>query len=312
MQYPVPLTAPCGPPAKRCLTLWVRSACLALCFLLAAGHFSPVHARGKPSSLARRREAKRLYNQGRLAYREGNYEEAILKWQESYRISGHPLIYTSIANAYERLGKYPQALAALSKYRKAAPRREHKTLDARLESLRDRVEREEREEKKRREERQKRELALKQAEQSREKAKQKRQREKQEARAATRQRLRWIGWPMAGTGAALVVTGVSLGAVAASRRVDPNEACNQSGNALLCSAASADDIRSSNQLATIGDALWISGSVLAVGGASLLFFALRDDGGEKENKSAASRSIQATVSPYGNSHGAGLMVVGRF
>lgn len=300
-------------PALRCLR-WLFSGCFALSLLLVAGHFSPVQAANKPSRLAKRRQAKRLFNQARLAYRAGDYEEAILKWQESFRISQHPLIYTSIANAYERLGKYKEALDALRIYRKSAPRREHATLDARIDSLQERVERQERADERRRKERLKQEEALSRSKQARAAEKKKRLEDERSAREAKTKIWRWVGWPMAGTGAALVVTGISMGAVAASRRVDSNAACKTAGNSTLCSSDSADDIQSSNRLATVGDALWISGTVLALGGASFLFFGLRGDddqeNGVDSNREAKSGRIQ--LSPYAGPRGGGLVVVGQF
>ena len=86
-----------------------------------------------------RREAKRLFNKAHLAYRRGDYEEAILKWEQSFELSGEPLIYLSIANAYERLGDAERALDYLKRWRKKAPRREHEELDGRIESLEARV-----------------------------------------------------------------------------------------------------------------------------------------------------------------------------
>ncbi len=93
-----------------------------------------------------RREAKRLFNQAHLAYRRGDYEEAVVKWEQSFELSKEPLIFESIANAYERLGDPRQALEYLQRWRKKAPRREHKSLDSRIENLESRITRLEEEE----------------------------------------------------------------------------------------------------------------------------------------------------------------------
>src|SRR5262245_16617948 len=49
-------------------------------------------------------EAKKLFDQGSEAYADGKYEDAVNLWLKSYDLSGKPLIFESIGNAYERMG----------------------------------------------------------------------------------------------------------------------------------------------------------------------------------------------------------------
>lgn len=79
--------------------------------------------------------AKELYDNGAILYEEGEYEQAIVAWQAAYELSQEPLLYYNIANAYERLGRYDEAIDALAQYRAFAPSGERDALDRRLRNL---------------------------------------------------------------------------------------------------------------------------------------------------------------------------------
>ncbi len=79
--------------------------------------------------------ARELYENGAILYEEGRYEDAIVAWEEAYRLSDrHALLY-NIANAYERLGQYEEAIVALGRYRAYAPATEREVLDRRLRNI---------------------------------------------------------------------------------------------------------------------------------------------------------------------------------
>ena len=220
-----------------------------------------------------RREAKRLFNQAHLAYRRGDYEEAILKWEQSFELSGEPLIFLSIANAYERLGESRRALDYLKRWREKAPRREHEELDSRIERLEKRVA----------------ELDAEDAEKKRradEKAREQKKREDDlvKDRVPPPEQVDdsvdpWTvtGWTLVGVGGAAFITGLALDGVAASKRPAEAEACAGSGDQLYCREALKNDIQSSNTFAIVGDALWISGALVAAGGAVVLLTLAGDD-----------------------------------
>lgn len=110
---------------------------LALASLLALTGAAPAAAQwGRPSDDQR---ALQHYEIGERHYNEGSYEEAISQWLAAYRLSPRPLILFNIANAYERLGRYEEAIDALERYRAEAPPEEHAQLDARLTHLRERA-----------------------------------------------------------------------------------------------------------------------------------------------------------------------------
>lgn len=84
--------------------------------------------------------AQEVYENGSTLYAEGLYEDAIAAWQESYRLSGLHEILLNIANAYERLQRFEDAIAVLNRYRAYAKRGEREQLKARIAAIRVRME----------------------------------------------------------------------------------------------------------------------------------------------------------------------------
>ena len=73
-------------------------------------------------------KAKRLYQNGQELYDEGNYDAAILAWNEGYVLSNKAGFLKNIALAYEAKGEYEEALAKLNEYRAFAPLEEKEAL----------------------------------------------------------------------------------------------------------------------------------------------------------------------------------------
>ncbi len=112
---------------------------LLLLTALSLGLFGPVaRAQGTPD--ANQERAKELYQNGSLLYDEGRYEDAIIAFQEAYRLSEQPKLLYNIAQAQERLGRYQDALDTLSRYRAYAPAEEREALDRRIRNLERRLE----------------------------------------------------------------------------------------------------------------------------------------------------------------------------
>lgn len=84
--------------------------------------------------------ARELFENGVILYDEAQYEQAILAWQEAYRLSQRPLFHFNIANAYERLGDLESALDYLHRYRAYAPAEERGTLERRIRTIETRLE----------------------------------------------------------------------------------------------------------------------------------------------------------------------------
>jgi tetratricopeptide (TPR) repeat protein len=224
-----------------------------------------------------RKEAKRLFDQGHLAYRRGDYEQAILRWQDSYALCQEPLIFFNIHNAYEKLGQLKEALENLKKWRENAPRREHQELDEKIQSLERRVRVVDEEEQRRRAEEERR---------NKEDEERRRAAEPRPPDAGTEpdggmQPMQIAGFALVGVGGVAVIAGVVMDAVAASSRPDETEACTEDDGRLLCTDALRDDIETSNSLAIAGDVTWIVGAVLAATGAGLLIY-VEVTGGDSE------------------------------
>lgn len=83
--------------------------------------------------------ARELYENGEILYEEGRYEDAIVAFEEAYRLSGRPLLLFNIANAQERLGRWEEALTTLSRYRAYATADERDVLDRRISNLERRI-----------------------------------------------------------------------------------------------------------------------------------------------------------------------------
>lgn len=108
---------------------------------------APARAEGLPPapdpaaiSAADDARARELFENGALLYDEGRYEDAIVAWQESWRLSGRPLLLFNMANAAERLGRWNDAMDLLSRYRALAPADERETLDRRIGNIERRIE----------------------------------------------------------------------------------------------------------------------------------------------------------------------------
>ncbi|MCB9677811.1 MAG: hypothetical protein H6737_22095 [Alphaproteobacteria bacterium] len=79
--------------------------------------------------------AKELYQNGADLYNEGRYQEAVLAWEEAYRLSDRPKILFNIANAYERMGDIQKALDQLFRYKVYAKADERDQIERRIRML---------------------------------------------------------------------------------------------------------------------------------------------------------------------------------
>lgn len=80
--------------------------------------------------------AVELFENGRILYEEGQYREAIVAWEESFRLSEKPGLLYNMASAHERLGEYSEAIEMIARYRAFAPSEERESLDRRVRNLR--------------------------------------------------------------------------------------------------------------------------------------------------------------------------------
>ena len=81
--------------------------------------------------------ARELYKNGTVLYKEGSYKEAVLAFQEAYRLSKrHALLY-NIAKSQEKMQNFSAAIESLQTYRIYAPNQEQDTLRKHIDILRD-------------------------------------------------------------------------------------------------------------------------------------------------------------------------------
>lgn len=85
-----------------------------------------------PTDLER---AKQLFDNGKTLFEEGNYEDAVRAWQQSYGLSEKPVLLFNIASAAERMGDFDAALEALNTYRAFAKPEERESLQRRMRNL---------------------------------------------------------------------------------------------------------------------------------------------------------------------------------
>lgn len=112
-------------------------------FLLAA---TPAGAQDTPELGAEDLElAKTLFENGRTLYREARYREAIIAWEEVYRLTKKPAILYNLGNAHEHLGEFEAAIDAFNRYRAFAEPGERDELERKINNL-DRMAREKRDE----------------------------------------------------------------------------------------------------------------------------------------------------------------------
>lgn len=65
--------------------------------------------------------AKAHYDKAQALYGQGAYDEAIVEYQEAYRLKPHPNVLYNIAQAYERLLDYAQSVSWFERYLAEAP-----------------------------------------------------------------------------------------------------------------------------------------------------------------------------------------------
>jgi hypothetical protein len=197
-------------------------------------------------------EAKRLFDDGAVAFGSGNYDEAIRLWEQSYAISQAPLIRYNIANAWEKLGDFRKTRENLAVWRAAAPPEEQGMLDKRLQNLDARIAREDEAARKAADDKAAREAA-------------------ERAAAAAAQAKSWLPGVIVGSvGVAAVIAGVTVDGVAASKRPPSSLCMKSSSGQTLCQVAAESGITTSNRMAIAGDVTWIVGAAAVAAGVVLV------------------------------------------
>lgn len=287
-------------------------------FAPAVAHAQPKKPPPPPAKDPKIAEAKKLFDEGSAAYSDGKYEDAVKAWEKSYELSQKPLIFESIASAYERMGDKKKAREYLAKWREAAPKDEQEQLDARIKNLDARIAAAEKEEAARKEAEEKAKASGSSANKAAE--------EEAKAKDAARSTRLKIAIGVGAAGVLAVGAGIVLDVIAAGQRPDPNTECLKTGDRTLCKESAKAGIESSSTLALAGDISWIAGAVIVAGGAALIITlppagkppsAKGAEGDKdapktpgKEGRKAPSRWL--SVAPIVSPTSGGVGVTGRF
>jgi hypothetical protein len=251
-------------------------------------------------------EAKGHFDRGADLYAQGAYEEALAEWRKAHDISGHPLIFESMANAYERLGKPREAKEALVKWREAAPPEEHAVLDRRLANLDARAKKLDEEE-----------AAAKAAAEKNAASSGGPAGDEEEGLLGP---LGIAGVVVGAVGVGLIGGGVVVGVVASGQRPEEAEVCRAGDGGSLCLGTAKEDIDSSATLALVSDIMWIGGAVATAAGGTMLILDLTGALEEEEAAEApatdarrrAAPRAKAQLAPTAGPSGAGLSFRGTW
>jgi tetratricopeptide (TPR) repeat protein len=263
--------------------------------------------------------ARELYLRGDRLYAEGSYDDAIVALKEAYELSHRPALLFNIANAYERLGRYEEALVYLNQYAPSAPEHQQHIVLKRIRAIEQRAE----------EQRQR----DRQPEQRREGARSTTpaapparapssgpasssdlpvteypaaasdaglpEALSPEARAAQRQRL--LGYAIGGGGLVAIGIGTAFGVSASSLRSDAEDQCASNGDALLCPTSARDALSDADGRALVADIAWGLGLAAVGVGVYLVLDASGDEAG-------TSTALRSTLT----AGGAGVSLVHAF
>ena len=92
-----------------------------------------------------RERAQVMFEYGADLYDQGNYEAAINAWRGALELSGEPVIHYNIANAFERLGNFEEAIEHNQAYLPHASSDEIATIESRIQWLETRIQHQEEE-----------------------------------------------------------------------------------------------------------------------------------------------------------------------
>lgn len=205
------------------------------------------HASAQASADQRARE---LYLQGDRHYSEGRYELAVTAFQESYALSGRPLLLYNLANAYERLGRHVEALDALRRYQPHASPDEQLTLSSRIAALEARI-----------------------AQQMAQEAQARPEPSPEPVEESRDSSLMVAGLATAGGGVALLVVGTVMGVLALDARSEAQNGCVELGDrerTTLCDASVRDALERDGTYALVADIGIATGIAAIAAGATLV------------------------------------------
>lgn len=227
----------------------VRLGSIALVVLastLSAGGAAAAPTRGEASGTSAR--ALDLFEQSARAYREGRFEEVVVKLLEARKLKPEPVLLYNLARAYEALGRWDEAAGAYAQYLEEEPAAaDRKAIEGRIATLRAQAA----------------ELAAARRPVTSDEA----SAEAEPGAARTPERERdtfpsFVPWAIAGAGAAMAATGIGFGVAAQGKHDDAV------GEPVQRRAADLQD--SAETLAQVSTVMVVIGAVLVASGVSWL------------------------------------------
>lgn len=273
--------------------------------LLGSGTASAQERAPAERELSPDERARELYLRGDRLYAEGSYDDAIVALKEAYELSHRPALLFNIANAYERLGRYEEALLYLNQYAPSAPDHQQHIVLKRIRALEQRAE----------------------------------ERRDEDGRAAPAPPARapavgtspspssgaalpaaaypepldtssaateatgrppLLGYAIGGAGLVAIGVGTVFGISASSLRSDAEGQCRGNGDVLLCPASARESLSDASSRALVADIAWGLG-LAAVGVGVYLVL-------DNDSESGTSTALRSTAT----AGGAGVSLVHAF
>lgn len=236
-------------------------------------------------------EARKLFREGDKLYAEGDYEGAVVAFEKAYELSKREALKYNMANAYERLGRYEAAIAALRDYLPHTKPEEQAVVRRRVEKLEKRVEDQR--------------IKAQQAEVNSESSPPPAARSSAQARANASvdegTPAPVLGYAMLGVGAVGLGVGTFFGLRALGDKSDGEGACVDSSRGRLCPSSAQAALDGAQSKALIADVSLGVGIVASALGAYLVL----STGPEK---SASTHILRVS----GGSHGGEVRLIGTF
>lgn len=212
--------------------------------------------------------ARDAFHRGDRMYLEGDYEGAVVAFEQAYSLSGRIEMLFNLANAHERLGNYSEASVALRGYIPHSPEADRPALERRLERFEAMA-------KKRRDDTEETVRTVKELQEN--------------PRPFPVKRAVGIG--LVTLGGAAIITGTGFAISAGAARSDLSDLCQKEGSSRLCPAEAEQTLMRDKTHSLIADVSWATGAVLAAVGVYLVVY--------EDEKPAPSTEVKAGVSGNG-------------
>jgi tetratricopeptide (TPR) repeat protein len=242
-------------------------------------------------------EARRVFKEGDKLYAEGDYEGAVTAFEKAYELSKQPALKYNLANAYERLARYQEALDALKEYEPHAAPDERDVVRRRLKKLKERADQQQKEKAAGADKAAASEPAPPPAEEPVAPS----EPAPTNAEVSTASPTPVLGYVLLGVGAVGIGAGSFFGIQALGSKSDIDKLCSDVNGSKRCSSAAEDKISQNKTSALIADVSFAVGIAAAAVGAYIVIK------GSKPKETTSAR-LEAGAGPQGGQ----VSLVGTF